>query len=236
MAHSGADRCLLLSGATSSAVPHHVTRWERHASSPTGWSVVSRIRESEATHARGRHEEATSDAHWRGRLYSRARRRLRAIIGTVTQKAAVHTHPAYKATMGSNTKGAVLIMCVNWGNLDLLMNFLILDLGARQTDRHPEFHRFCGGSQGRESAQGHWRLVFLARCAWIISKRARRIVCARALRRDDVVEIDAVVYLVNALRYDLLFQDADLYWWTRSPGRFRDIATGHRYLLDGRRR
>ena len=29
------------------------------------------------------------------------------------------THPAYKATMSSNTRGAVLIMCVNWGNLDL---------------------------------------------------------------------------------------------------------------------
>ena len=69
VAHSGADRCLLLSGATSSAVPHHVTRWERHASSPTGWSVVSRIRESrQRMPGEGTRKRARTLA---ARLYSR---------------------------------------------------------------------------------------------------------------------------------------------------------------------
>jgi len=121
VAHSGADRCLLLSGATSSAVPHHVTRWERHPSSPTGWSVVSRIRESrQRMPGEGTRKRARTLA---ARLYSRLDD-VFASLEPLLKKAAVHTHPAYKATMGSNTKGAVLIMCVNWGNLDLLMNFL----------------------------------------------------------------------------------------------------------------
>ena len=120
VAQSAAERCLVLSAAATTAVPHHVTRWERHASSPTGWSVVSRIRESrQRMPGEGTRKRART-------LAARLSSRLDDVFSSLEpllKKAAAHTHPAYKATM-TDSKGAVLVMCVNWGNLDLLMNFL----------------------------------------------------------------------------------------------------------------
>ena len=46
VANSAADRCLVVSSAATTAVPHHVTRWERSSTHATGWATISRIRES----------------------------------------------------------------------------------------------------------------------------------------------------------------------------------------------
>ena len=256
VAHSGADRCLLLSGATSSAVPHHVTRWERHPSSPTGWSVVSRIRESrQRMPGEGTRKRARTLA---ARLYSRLDD-VFASLEPLLKKAAVHTHPAYKATMGSNTKGAVLIMCVNWGNLDLLMNFLrsacdkqidIQNLIVFAADPKVEkalkaigvlvFSHDALGSftAGAARSYGDHTFVEMMWCAaashtvcrddvppsrpWVVSLfEFERISgeCFAIVRWRGATLKLTCVYLVNALGYDLLFQDADLYWW-REPWSF----------------
>jgi hypothetical protein len=213
VAHSGADRCLLLSGAASSAVPHHVTRWERHPSSPTGWSVVSRIRESrQRMPGEGTRKRARTLA---ARLYSRLDD-VFASLEPLLKKAAVHTHPAYKATMGSNTKGAVLIMCVNWGNLDLLMNFL-----RSACDKQIDIRNlivFAADPKVEKALKAIGVLVFSHDALGSFTAGA-----ARSYGDHTFVEMMwlklTCVYLVNALGYDLLFQDADLYWW-REPWSF----------------
>ncbi|KAH8065455.1 hypothetical protein JL721_8208 [Aureococcus anophagefferens] len=97
VANSAADRCLVVSSAATTAVPHHVTRWERSSTHATGWATISRIRESkqrmpgEVTRKRARTLAV--------RLLSKLDH-VRAALAPVLAAAAAHTPPEYAATMG----------------------------------------------------------------------------------------------------------------------------------------
>ena len=163
------------------------------------------------------------------RLYSR----LDDVVGhcePLLKKAAVHTHPAYKATMGSDTKGAVLIMCVNWGNLDLLMNFL-----RTACDKQIDIQNlivFAADPKVEKALKAIGVLVFSHDALGVsqLERGSRSCPWGPYLRRDDVVLKLTCVYLVNALGYDLLFQDADLYCLPR-PSRNSSSRRARRPLL-----
>ena len=210
VANSAADRCLVVSSAATTAVPHHVTRWERSSTHATGWATISRIRESkqrmpgEVTRKRARTLAV--------RLLSKLDH-VRAALAPVLAAAAAHTPPEYAATMGATSKGAVLLMCINWGNLDLMLNFLrsachrdidVRNLVVFAADDKVEaalkavgVHTFSHAALGQfdaNAARSYGDHTFVE-MMWL------KLTC---------------VYLVNDLGYDLLFQDADLYWW-RAP-------------------
>ena len=138
---------------------------------------------------------------------------VRAALAPVLAAAAAHTPPEYAATMGSTSKGAVLLMCINWGNLDLMLNFLrsachrdidVRNLVVFAADDKVEaalkavgVHTFSHAALGQfdaNAARSYGDHTFVE-MMWL------KLTC---------------VYLVNDLGYDLLFQDADLYWW-RAP-------------------
>eukprot|EP00629_Pelagomonadales_sp_RCC1024_P005962 CAMPEP_0119296616 /NCGR_PEP_ID=MMETSP1329-20130426/50660_1 /TAXON_ID=114041 /ORGANISM="Genus nov. species nov., Strain RCC1024" /LENGTH=466 /DNA_ID=CAMNT_0007297553 /DNA_START=61 /DNA_END=1457 /DNA_ORIENTATION=- len=208
VAQSGNDRCLLVSTAASTAVPHHVTRWER---SGGGWSTVSRIRESkQRMPGEGTRKRARTLAV---RLLSKLDE-VSAALEPLLERAARFTHPAYAAT--ASGKGAVLIMCVNWGNLDLLMNFL-RSACARGIDVR-NLVVFAADKQVDKALRDVGVLVFSHPALGSFAPGA-----ARSYGDHTFVEMMwlklTCVYLVNNLGYDLLFQDADLYWW-KQPWEF----------------
>ena len=89
--------------------------------------------------------------------------------------------------MGSNTKGAVLIMCVNWGNLDLLMNFL-----RSACDKQIDIQNlivFAADPKVEKAlkAIGVWSS---RTTRWIIYGGSGSIVWRPHLRGDDVAQAD----------------------------------------------
>ena len=145
------------------------------------------------------------------RLYSRLDD-VFSSLEPLLKKAAAHTHPAYKATM-TDSKGAVLVMCVNWGNLDLLMNFL-----RSACDKKIDVQNlivFAADPKVEKALRAIGVLVFSHDALGSFTAGA-----ARSYGDHTFVEMMwlklTCVYLVNDLGYDLLFQDADLYWW-RAP-------------------
>ena len=207
VAQSAAERCLVLSAAATTAVPHHVTRWERSNTHATGWATVSRIRESkqrmpgEVTRRRARTLAV--------RLFSKlddVRERLAPVLAA----AAAHTPAGYAATMGAESRGAVFLMCINWGNLDLLINFL-RSACARSIDVR-NLVVFAADAKVEAALRAIGVHVFSHPALGQFDANA-----ARSYGDHTFVEMMwlklTCVYLVNDLGYDLLFQDADLYWW-----------------------
>ena len=173
---------------------------------------MSRIRESrQRMPGEGTRKRARTLA---ARLYSRLDD-VFASLEPLLKKAAAHTHPAYRATM-TDSKGAVLVMCVNWGNLDLLMNFL-----RSACDKKIDVQNlivFAADPKVEKALKAIGVLVFSHDALGSFTAGA-----ARSYGDHTFVEMMwlklTCVYLVNALGYDLLFQDADLYWW-REPWSF----------------
>ena len=120
-------------------------------------------------------------------------------------------------------------MCVNWGNLDLLMNFLrsacargigVGNLVVFAADERTEtalralgvevFAHPALGSFGERAARSYGDHTFVE-MMWL------KLTC---------------VYLVNGLGYDLLFQDADLYWWRQPWDYFADRPDIDTFWMD----
>lgn len=198
-------RCLLVAESKDGAT-YRVSRREHDGDK---WRPISRIRESkqrmptERTRTRARHLAV--------RLLSKLAD-VEAKLEPILAEAAKHTEPAYAET--SNSKGAVLVMCINSGNFDLLLNFVLsaqclanLDVRnlvvfaadeladrALKAARITTFRHDALGDFSGEAARNYGDHQFVE-MMWL------KITC---------------VFLVNHLGYDALFQDADLVWW-RSP-------------------
>lgn len=199
--HSGAGKCLLLAESDDASY-----RSERRELVDDEWKPISRIREAR--------QRMPSDVTRRRattlstRLLSK-RDELAALLEPLLAAAAKRTDPAYS----SSTKGGVLVMCVNSGNLDLLLNFVLsakcrgidvsnlvvfaaddaVDRALRSagivTFRHPALGDFRAEAAGRYGDHQFVEMMWL------------KMTC---------------VFLVVDLGYDVLFQDADLVWW-KSP-------------------
>lgn len=205
--HSSPGRCLVLSEAARPT--YRVARRERAESA---WQPLSRIREA-------RQRMPTDSIRKRSRTLAH---RLLAKLGDVSAelepilaRAARHVDPAYEAA----SKGAVLAMCINTGNLDLLLNFVLsVRCGAVDGVDIRNLVVFAAddtvANALREASIAHFRHSALGDF---------REEAARSYGDFQFVEMMwlkiTCVFLVNHLGYDVLFQDADLVWW-KSPWRF----------------
>jgi len=202
-----AGRCLLLAESSSAAVSYHVTRHRRSMQTNT-WEPVARTEEARLPRpGTGGRKRAQSLLF---RLLS-GLKSANAALEPLLRDAARSTHASYKATASPESKGAVLLMCINSGNLDLLLNFLRstcdrgIDVGnlvVFAADAEVEVAlRFAGIRTFSHDALGTFTST-----------------AARSYGDHTFVEImwlkSTCVYLVNALGYDLIFQDADLFWWS----------------------
>lgn len=204
VAQAGAGRCLLVAGTQQPSF--RVTRHERV---DEAWQPIARIRE-------GKQRMPTDSTRRRARaLFVR-------LVSSLEDVAAELDPVLAAAAQGTRDyradKGAVLLMCINAGNLDLLLNFvlstkragfpvdnLVVFAADEQTDGAL---KSAGIRTFRHEALGDFRSE-----------------AARSYGDHQFVEMMwlkiTCVFLVNYLGYDLLFQDADLVWW-QSPWPFFD--------------
>lgn len=205
VSQASSGRCLLVAESKDGAT-YRVSRREHNGDT---WRPISRIRES-------KQRMPTERTRNRARLLAvRLLSKLADVevkLEPILAEAAKHTEPAYAET--SNSKGAVLVMCVNAGNFDLLLNFVLsaqcqakLDVrnlvvfaadeladDALKAARIATFRHDALGDFSGEAARNYGDHQFVE-MMWL------KITC---------------VFLVNHLGYDALFQDADLVWW-KSP-------------------
>ncbi|KAJ8607748.1 hypothetical protein CTAYLR_008616 [Chrysophaeum taylorii] len=204
VAQASPGRCLVVGETRYPA--YRVTRHERFEEE---WRPIARIREakqrmpSDSTRKRARTLEV--------RLLAKLDAVL-AELEPVVADAARFADPAYAATISS--RGAVLVMCINAGNLDLLMNFVLSTECARIPARD-NLVVFAADVDVRDALAAAGVRAFRHTALGDFRGDA-----ARNYGDHQFVEMMwlkiTCVFLVNHLGYDALFQDADLVWW-RNP-------------------
>ena len=138
---------------------------------------------------------------------------VRGELAPILAEAAKHTPAAYARTMGETSKGAVLVMAINWGNFDLLLNFLRSACDRRVDVRNLVV--FAGDDRVYGALKDVGVLTFRHEALGHFGEAAARVYGDHTFSTMMWLKITSA-YLVNDLGYDLLFQDADLYWW-RDP-------------------
>ncbi|KAH8083455.1 nucleotide-diphospho-sugar transferase [Aureococcus anophagefferens] len=138
---------------------------------------------------------------------------VRGELAPILAEAAEHTPAAYARTMGDTSRGAVLVMAINWGNFDLLLNFLRSACDRRVDVRNLVV--FAGDDRVYGALKDVGVLTFRHEALGEFGEAAARVYGDRTFSTMMWLKMTSA-YLVNDLGYDLLFQDADLYWW-RDP-------------------
>mmetsp|Transcript_22633 Transcript_22633/g.75072 ORF Transcript_22633/g.75072 Transcript_22633/m.75072 type:complete len:327 (+) Transcript_22633:115-1095(+) len=138
---------------------------------------------------------------------------VRGELAPILAEAAKHTPAAYARTMGDTSRGAVLVMAINWGNFDLLLNFLRSACDRRVDVRNLVV--FAGDDRVYGALKDVGVLTFRHEALGEFGEAAARVYGDRTFSTMMWLKMTSA-YLVNDLGYDLLFQDADLYWW-RDP-------------------
>ena len=236
------ERCTLVTAADDMAVPRHVARMER-ATKPirpgdafdnTTWRAFTRYRGYNVYDRGGaltNPQYAARGAALFTRLWSRIDD-VRRGLAPILEAAAAHTPRGYAMTMGAEAKGAVIVMAVNWSNFDLLLNFL-RSACARAIDVR-NLVVFAGDAEVERALRDVGVLVFRHEALGDVEGASRGY--GDGVFANMMWLKTASVFLVNDLGYDLLFQDADLYWW-RAPwdyfARRPDVDTA--WMDDGAR-
>ena len=219
--NNGKGRCTLISETNSNALPYLTTRYKEKdsgvdADTPPDkrFRHISRLLESKNDAKlpnvmnRDKHHEQLA-------TFLVAEKKVEAALKPVLARAAAASPPssvAYKR----RCRKCVLVMCINAGNLDLMLNFLcsarrsqidISNLVVFVGDQHCQsaldalgvatFHHPALGTFPEASSHAYGDRTFVS-MMWL------KILC---------------VYLTNRLGYDVLFQDADLIWF-KDPWQF----------------
>ena len=212
---SSAGRCILLAPEKTS---RFVARRERSVRKNSSFfESFSRVKESKQRMPNDtlRNRARTMAA----RLLSNLDKVNEKLEPLLKEASADFTDPAYKETIGESSKGSVLVMCINSGNLDLLLNFI-----ASFSKKCPRKNIFgnlvvFAADDGVEHAMKAANVKVFRHPALGDFKAE----AARSYGDHQFVEMmwlkTTCVFLVNQLHYDVLFQDADLVWW-RNPWPF----------------
>lgn len=205
---SSAPRCVLFA-RDDNASSARVFRREMLGGKKPFWDPISRIRES---------KQRMPNDTLRNRARALAARLLGALedvnkkLKPLLEDAAKRTDSAYKETMSPESKGAILVMCINAGNLDLLLNFVA---STRCHDIDENLVVFAADPQVETALKAAEIRTFRHDALGDFKADAARSYGDHQFTEIMWLKITCV-FLVNNLGYDILFQDADLVWW-RNP-------------------
>ncbi|KAH8065457.1 nucleotide-diphospho-sugar transferase [Aureococcus anophagefferens] len=156
---------------------------------------------------------------------------VRGELAPILAEAAEHTPAAYARTMGDTSRGAVLVMAINWGNFDLLLNFLRSACDRRVDVRNLVV--FAGDDRVYGALKDVGVLTFRHEALGEFGEAAARVWRPHVLD-DDVVEDDVRVSRQRPrLRFAVPGRGPLLV--ARPLGLLRRAAR-RRDVLDGRRR